>query len=125
MAENKNTNADQPVTLEEVLEIVKEQGEEIKTLREENAKMKVSAEVKSSVIKPRKRPFAEKVKIKLIKTKELKHDEFVRINGRCFQIQRGKEVYVPKEVYNVLENSRKQDEATMEMIADLVERTDV
>lgn len=121
----KPEEKNEDVSLNEILALVRTQGEEIKALREENAKIKASSEEKPKVNKPRKRPFTEKVKIKLIKTKELKHDEFVRINGRTFQLQRGKEMLVPKEVYDILENSRKQDEQTFDMIAGLVERSEV
>ena len=37
--------------------------------------------------------------------------EFVCINGRTFQVPRGKAVEVPAPVYEVLENARRQLEA--------------
>ena len=36
---------------------------------------------------------------------------FVGVNGRTFQVPRGKAVEVPKPVYEVLENARRQLEA--------------
>ena len=37
--------------------------------------------------------------------------EFVCVNGRTFQVPRGKAVEVPAPVYEVLENARRQLEA--------------
>ena len=37
--------------------------------------------------------------------------EFVCVNGRTFQVPRGKAVEVPEPVYEVLENARRQLEA--------------
>ena len=59
------------------------------------------------------------VKIKLFKDNyKYKDDVFVAVNGKAWQIQRGKEVEVPEEVAQVLEQSIKQDDDT----ANLIER---
>ncbi len=59
------------------------------------------------------------VKIRLFKDGEkYKNDVFVAVNGKRFLIKRGVDVEVPDYVAEVLEQSRKQDQNT----ADLIER---
>ena len=41
--------------------------------------------------------------------------EFVCVNGRTFQVPRGKAVEVPAPVYEVLENARRQLEAARKL----------
>lgn len=41
--------------------------------------------------------------------------EFVCVNGRTFQVPRGKAVEVPEPVYEVLENARRQLEAARKL----------
>lgn len=62
---------------------------------------------------------AEKMdSIKLFKdNNEYKDDVFVSVNGRRFQIQRGREVEVPNFIKAALETSEKQDQHTADMIA--------
>ena len=42
---------------------------------------------------------------------------FVGWNGKGYQIQRGKQVMIPRGVYNILIRSMRQDERTSEMMA--------
>lgn len=46
-----------------------------------------------------------------------KDDIFVGLNGKGYQIQRGKQVMIPRGVYNILIRSMRQDERTSEMMA--------
>lgn len=46
-----------------------------------------------------------------------KDDIFVGWNGKGYQIQRGKQVMIPRGVYNILIRSMHQDERTSEMMA--------
>lgn len=45
-----------------------------------------------------------------------KDDVPVIINGKCYQIQRGKSVMVPPAVAEVLDRSQEQDNATADLI---------
>ena len=45
---------------------------------------------------------------------------FVCVNGRTFQVPRGKAVEVPAPVYEVLENARRQLEAARKLEDELV-----
>ena len=45
--------------------------------------------------------------------------EFVCVNGRTFQVPRGKAVEVPAPVYEVLENARRQLEAARKIEEEL------
>lgn len=52
----------------------------------------------------------ERVLIHLFKDNDrYKNDVTVAVNGKLFVIQRGVDVYVPKSVKEVLDNSQKQD----------------
>lgn len=46
-----------------------------------------------------------------------KDDIFVGWNGKGYQIQRGKQVMIPRGVYNILIRSMRQDERTAELMA--------
>ena len=46
-----------------------------------------------------------------------KDDIFVGWNGKGYQIQRGKQVMIPRGVYNILIRSMRQDERTSELMA--------
>ena len=46
-----------------------------------------------------------------------KDDIFVGLNGKGYQIQRGKQVMIPRGVYNILIRSMRQDERTSELMA--------
>ena len=46
-----------------------------------------------------------------------KVDIFVGWNGKGYQIQRGKQVMIPRGVYNILIRSMRQDERTSELMA--------
>lgn len=55
----------------------------------------------------------EMVKVKLFRDNgKYKDDVFVAVNGKRYMVPRGVEVEVPKSVYEVLQNSMSQDEAT-------------
>lgn len=53
-------------------------------------------------------------KIMLPISNEKQDDVFVSVNGKTYQIQRGKEVEVPACVYEVLMNSQKMDALALE-----------
>ena len=46
-----------------------------------------------------------------------KDDIFAGWNGKGYQIQRGKQVMIPRGVYNILIRSMRQDERTSELMA--------
>lgn len=52
--------------------------------------------------------------IKLIKTKELKDDLVVCLNGKTYQIQRGVEVKIPEPVAKIIDNSERMDALALE-----------
>ena len=56
----------------------------------------------------------ETVRIRLPLTKKEKDDVFVGVNGRRFQIQRGKDVEVPAYVYEVLKHQEEMLNLAME-----------
>nr|DAO82626.1 MAG TPA: hypothetical protein [Caudoviricetes sp.] len=65
-------------------------------------------------------PWGEMVSIKLFKDNgNYKDDVFVSVNGRNYQIQRGKTVQVPRCVAEVLEHSERQDQAAALMVDEL------
>jgi hypothetical protein len=51
-----------------------------------------------------------------------KGDVFVQVNGRSYIVKRGKNVKVPKEVAEVLQNSQEQDTKAAEFIDQEVEK---
>jgi hypothetical protein len=58
-----------------------------------------------------------KVTIRLFKDSgKYKDDMIVGLNGRMYQIQRGKEVEVPWAVAEIIRESLEQDQATAELI---------
>lgn len=59
-------------------------------------------------------PMEQKTTIRLPKTRELKEDVFVGINGRTWLIQRGVSVEVPVAVAEVLAHSEKMQQLAME-----------
>ena len=62
---------------------------------------------------------AEKVSIELFQDNErYKDDVFAAVNGKAYKIRRGVRVEVPASVAEVLENSRKQDNRTAQLIRD-------
>ena len=78
--------------------------------------------------KPKKRTIKEKQAAEEAHLKELvpfyafkdtdkyRDDIIVGVNGKLFQIQRGKEVMIPRYVYNVIIQSMNQDAQTAELI---------
>ena len=59
----------------------------------------------------------EMVTVCLFKDNErYKDDVFVAVNGKTWQIKRGEPVQIPKYVADVLEQSRRQDTATANLI---------
>lgn len=64
----------------------------------------------------------KKVTIFLPKTDELQKDEYVAINGRGYQIQRGVNVEVPESVAELLKNSARQDSEALSKRQALQER---
>ena len=65
-------------------------------------------------------PWGEMVSIKLFKDNgNYKDDVFVSVNGRNYQIQRGKTVQGPRCVAEVLEHSERQDQAAALMVDEL------
>lgn len=49
-------------------------------------------------------------------TERYKDDVIVGLNGKMYQIKRGMDVEVPEAVAEIIENSRKQDQQTADMI---------
>lgn len=59
----------------------------------------------------------ELVEIRLFKdNNKYKDDVYVGLNGRGYLIKRGQTVRVPRAVYEIIENSRDQDEYTARLI---------
>ena len=59
----------------------------------------------------------EMVEIRLFKdNNKYKDDVYVGLNGRGYLIKRGQTVRVPRAVYEIIENSRNQDEYTARLI---------
>ena len=59
----------------------------------------------------------EMVEIRLFKdNNKYKDDVYVGLNGRGYLIKRGQTVRVPRAVYEIIENSRSQDEYTARLI---------
>lgn len=103
--------------LDAILERIERLEEENKNTKKENDELrkKLAAVDNKTVAEPQKDPFLDLVRIKLFKDDDrYKDDVVVTVNGRRFQIQRGVEVDVPRPVYEVLENSRKQKEKSDE-----------
>lgn len=76
-------------------------------------------EEKSTIARAKKAPDPMKVmvKIKLFKdSKEYKDDLVVGINGKVYQIQRGKEVLVPLAVAEIIRTSQDMDTETANKI---------
>lgn len=64
-------------------------------------------------------PMEVMVKIKLFKdSKEYKDDLVVGINGKVYQIQRGKEVLVPLAVAEIIRTSQDMDTETANKITE-------
>ena len=60
----------------------------------------------------------KRVEIELFKDSErYKDDVFVAVNGKAYQIRRGERVSVPAAVAEVIENSRRQEKATADLIS--------
>lgn len=59
----------------------------------------------------------KKVKIKLPLTRTEKDDVYVAVNGRPYQIQRGKEVEVPASVAEILQHKEEMLAKSMEFEA--------
>lgn len=98
-------------TVAELMAIIKKQGEQIEQLLKE----KKADDVKS-IVKQRKDPFKDTVVVELDEDVNNMNDVFVRFNGRRYQIKRGYQVRVPKGVKEIIDNSKKQDLATLKMI---------
>jgi len=64
------------------------------------------------------------VHIRLPLTKKEKDDVFVGINGRRFQIQRGKDVEVPVSVYEVLQHQEEMLNIAMEYEAQMAAKAE-
>lgn len=68
-------------------------------------------------------PMDVMVKIRLFKdSKEYKDDLVVGINGKIYQIQRGKEVEVPLAVAEIIRTSEAMDTATAYRISEAEEK---
>lgn len=68
-------------------------------------------ETESKKAKKPKNPWEETVEITLPKASKTEQNfQFVSVNGRTFQVPKGKTVKVPKPVYEVLMNSRYAEE---------------
>ncbi len=64
-----------------------------------------------------KKYWAELVPFRAFKDSGKYHDDIVvGINGRIWQVQRGKQVMIPRNVREVILESMAQDEATAELI---------
>ena len=109
--EGVNEEKNNEPTITELMAVIKKQGEQIEALMAE----KKTAEIKEQR-KQRKDPFRDTVLIELPEDLNNLDDVFVRFNGRRYQIKRGYQVRVPKGVKEIIDNSRKQDIATLKKI---------
>ncbi|MEE0963108.1 MAG: hypothetical protein U0L73_02680 [Ruminococcus bromii] len=58
------------------------------------------------------------VEVELFKDhKDYKDDVFVCVNGKNIVVKRGEKVKIERKYYEALENSKKQDKATADLIA--------
>lgn len=82
----------------------------------EEVKVGETTEEVKAEAKPEENPD-ERVNIYLMRDSDkYKGDVFVQVNGVGYIIQRGKNVKVPKEVAEVLQNSQEQDTKAAEFI---------
>ncbi len=56
----------------------------------------------------------EMVTVRLIRDENHRQPLFVGVNGKGYLVQRGKEVSVPKAVYEVIKNSLDQEQAALD-----------
>lgn len=131
MATRQTTNETQQETREDVAAEVQAQAAIDKAQEEaakilEDAKQQAAEIVAAAEAKAATAPAAaapspapeEMVKVKLFKDNDkYKDDVFVAVNGKSYQIKRGVEVEVPASVFEVLERSMKQDQATADLIS--------
>lgn len=102
-----------------IIDAAKAQAEAIVAEAKEQAAAEI-AEAKEAAAAAAAEEAAKKpktVKIRLFKDNDkYRHDVFVAVNGRAIKIQRGVEVEIPVEYYEVLERSMTQDAATATLI---------
>lgn len=78
---------------------------------------KATSEAKAEAVKADDNYWTEKVTIHLFKDSgKYKDAVTVGVNGRFWQIERGVDVEVPRNVAEVLRQSQEQDQRTAEMI---------
>lgn len=111
--------------------------EKIKALELENASLKalmmqvlekvngvtpIAATAGKKISETAAEDFLDMVPVFLFKDDgKYKDDYFCQVNGRRYQIQRGKTVYVPRPVKEVIDHGEKQDRFCAEMIESLVQ----
>lgn len=111
----ETAKAEARAAAEEIINQAKEEAGKILN----SATKKEFVTVPTSVEKNEERAH-EMVTIRLFKDNgKYKDDVFVGVNDKRYQIKRGIEVEVPRFVAEVLENSKKQDDETMEYISNL------
>ncbi|MFW5651964.1 MAG: hypothetical protein ACOCNC_11420 [Acetivibrio ethanolgignens] len=111
----ETAKAEARAAAEEIINQAKEEAGKILN----SATKKEFVTVPTSVEKNEERAH-EMVTIRLFKDNgKYKDDVFVGVNDKRYQIKRGIEVEVPRFVAEVLENSQKQDDETMEYISKL------
>lgn len=108
----ERTKAEAKAAAEEIIRQAKEEaGKILSTAKKEEPDVSVKENEKRA---------NETVTIRLFKDNgKYKDDVFVGVNDKRYQIKRGVEVEVPRFVAEVLENSQRQDEETMEYISKL------
>ena len=98
-----------------IIDAAKAQAEAIVAEAKEQAAAEIAEAKEAAAEEAAKKP--KTVKIRLFKDNDkYRHDVFVAVNGRAIKIQRGVEVEIPVEYYEVLERSMTQDAATATLI---------
>lgn len=80
-------------------------------VKEETETKEAAKETEPKRAKKPQNPWEERVEITLPKASKTEQNfQFVAVNGRTFQVPKGKTVKVPRPVYEVLMNSRYAEE---------------
>ena len=90
------------------------------TKKEENKPELEEKKLKDMTLEEQKAYWNEKVPFRAFKDSgKYKNDIIVGVNGKFYQIQRGKSVMIPRCVREIIEQSERQDTATADMIDEM------
>lgn len=128
-AEQEKALADMRQEMQEVLARAEQEKQEAIAKAKEERQMQVAAIGERQGVNPedpkaqeRREYLEELVPITLFKDEDkYKDDVIVGVNGKIWQIQRGKEVMVPRYIKQILDNSRRQDQVATERLEEIVE----